>query len=237
MLLAAFDTILSSEFKITTTLICLLLSLAFGVILAFIYKLFKKSYGYSTDIPLSLIVFPILLCGIVMASRIIGLNSTSDRTTMAFSFAGILCLTRFRSTQHDISDLSFMTMGIILGFINGLGYILYSSLILLLLVIVILVVTYTKFNAPSIKEMTLKIIVPESLNFDNLFDDILKDSCKAYNLKTIKSTEFGTMFELDYVITLKNEINQHEFIDRIRERNGNLNVTLSIRRFNTQVIQ
>ena len=233
MLLAAFDTILSSEFKITTTLICLLLSLAFGVILAFIYK----SYGYSTDIPLSLIVFPILLCGIVMASRIIGLNSTSDRTTMAFSFAGILCLTRFRSTQHDISDLSFMTMGIILGFINGLGYILYSSLILLLLVIVILVVTYTKFNAPSIKEMTLKIIVPESLNFDNLFDDILKDSCKAYNLKTIKSTEFGTMFELDYVITLKNEINQHEFIDRIRERNGNLNVTLSIRRFNTQVIQ
>ena len=172
-----------------------------------------------------------------MLSRVIGLNESSTRTTMAFGFAGVLALTRFRSTQHDISDLAFLSMTIILGFINGLGYILYAALILIIMAIAIIVVTITKFNAPSIKEMTLKIIVPEQLNFDNLFDDILTDSCKVYNLKSIKSTEFGTMFELNYVITLKNGINQHEFIDKIRERNGNLNVTLSIRRFNTQIVQ
>ena len=237
MLLQAFDTILDTDLEIGASIICLGLSLVYGLILTIIYKYFKRSSGYSTDIPLSLIIYPVAIAGIVMLSRVIGLNESSTRTTMAFGFAGVLALTRFRSTQHDISDLAFLSMTIILGFINGLGYILYAALILIIMAIAIIVVTITKFNAPSIKEMTLKIIVPEQLNFDNLFDDILTDSCKVYNLKSIKSTEFGTMFELNYVITLKNGINQHEFIDKIRERNGNLNVTLSIRRFNTQIIQ
>jgi len=237
MLLQAFDTILDTDLEIGASIICLGLSLVYGLILAIIYKYFKRSSGYSTDIPLSLIIYPVAIAGIVMLSRVIGLNESSTRTTMAFGFAGVLALTRFRSTQHDISDLAFLSMTIILGFINGLGYILYAALILIIMAIAIIVVTITKFNAPSIKEMTLKIIVPEQLNFDNLFDDILTDSCKVYNLKSIKSTEFGTMFELNYVITLKNGINQHEFIDKIRERNGNLNVTLSIRRFNTQIVQ
>lgn len=237
MIQTAFDTILDTDLEIGTTLICLGLSLLYGLILAVIYKYFKRSSGYSTDIPMSLIVLPVAIAGIVMVSRVIGLNSTSDRTTIAFSFAGVLALTRFRSTQHDISDLAFLSMTIILGFINGLGYILYAALVLVIMAIAIIIITVTKFNAPSIKEMTLKIIVPEQLNFDNLFDDILTASCKAYNLKSIRSTEFGTMFELNYVITLKNDVNQHEFIDKIRERNGNLNVTLSIRRFNTQIIQ
>lgn len=237
MIQTAFDTILSTDLKISTTFICLGLSLIYGIVLAFLYKFFKKTSGYSTDIPLSIIIYPIVIAGIVMVSRVIGLNSASERTTLAFGFAGVLALTRFRSTQHDISDLTFISVSIILGFINGLGYILYSALVLLIAGAAILLVALTKFNAPSIKEMTLKIIVPEQLNFDNLFDDILTNSCKAYNLKSIRSTEFGTMFELNYVLTLKNDVNQHEFIDKIRERNGNLNVTLSIRRFNTQVIQ
>ncbi len=237
MILNALDTILTNELTLKTSIICLITSLIFGLLLAVLYKFFKKKQGYSIDIPLALIILPIGVTAVVMISRVIGLNSTMDRTTLAFSFAGILCLTRFRSTQHDISDLTFMSSSIILGFVIGLGYILYAVITLIIIMIVITIVTITKFNAPSIKEMSLKIIVPESLNFDNLFDDILKESCKVYNLKSIKSTEFGTMFELSYVLTLKAGVNQHEFIDKIRERNGNLNVTLSIRRFNTQVIQ
>ncbi len=237
MIQNALDTILTNELTLKTSIICLITSLIFGILLAFLYKFFKNRQGYSIDIPLALIILPIGVNAVVMISRIMGLNSTIDKTALAFSFAGILCLTRFRSTQHDISDLTFMTTSIILGFIIGLGYILYALITLIIIILVIFIVTITKFNAPSIKEMQLKIIVPESLNFDNLFDDILEESCKAYNLKSIKSQEFGTMFELSYVLTLKDNINQHDFIDKIRERNGNLNVTLSVRRFNTQAIQ
>ena len=79
--------------------------------------------------------------------------------------------------------------------------------------------------------MTLKVVVPESLNFDNLFDETLQKYCLSYDLKKVKSTDFGTMFELTYIIKIKNEDHQKELLDEIREKNGNLMVSLSVRRF------
>lgn len=233
MILIKLDTILSNQLEFKTTAICLILALAFGVALAFVYKYFKKNQGYSIDLPLAIILLPIGASAIVMVARILGLQESDTRTTMAFSFAGILALARFRSTQHDITDITFLSSSMILGFLCGLGYVIYAAIVLILICLVVFIVSLTKFNAPSSKEMTLKIVVPESLNFDNLFDDVLQDGCKSYNLKSVKTTEFGTMFELTYVVTLKNETNQHEFIDKIRERNGNLNISLNVRRFNS----
>ncbi len=237
MILTAFDSILSSTLEVKTSLICVLTSLLYGFILAIVYKYTKRTTGFQVDIPLSLCIYPLATSSVVLISRVIGLNSTADRTTIAFSFAGILAITRFRSTQHDITDLSFLFVSIILGFLNGLGYVLFSVIILLISSFAIVLFSITKFNAPSAKQMTLKVIVPESLNFDNVFDDILKDYSKSYNLKSVKSTEFGTMFELNYIIVLKNDCNKHEFLDKIREKNGNLNVSLSIRRYNSTIIE
>lgn len=229
--------ILTSTLELKTALICLILSTIYGIVIAFLYKFFKKNQGYSIDLPLSLILMPIVASGIVMVARVLGISESSTRTTMAFSFAGILAMTRFRSTQHDITDITFLSVILIIGFLTGLGYVAFAAILLLIIIIVILVVSYTKFNAPSSKEMTLKIVVPESLNFDNLFDDILSDGCKSYNLKSVKSTEFGTMFEITYVVVMKNETNSHDFIDRLRERNGNLNISLNVRRFNSSFQQ
>lgn len=236
MIQTAFDTILNSTLEVKTSLICILLSLAYGFILALIYKFNKKSTGFQSDIPLSIMIYPLAVCAIVLVSRIIGLNSAADRTTLAFGFAGVLALTRFRSTQHDITDLSFLFVSIILGFLNGLGYVLLSFIVLLISSATIILVSFSKFNAPSSKQMSLKVVVPESLNFDNIFDDILKNNCKSYNLKSIKSTEFGTMFELNYIIVLHKDCKMHDFLDMIREKNGNLNVTLSVRRYNSTIV-
>ncbi len=237
MILAAFDSILSTTLEVKTSLICVLCSLLYGFILAIVYKYTKNSTGFQVDIPLSIIIYPLATSSVVLISRIIGLNSAADRTTIAFSFAGILAITRFRSTQHDITDLSFLFVSIILGFLNGLGYVLFSFIILLISSLAMILVYITKFNAPSSKQMSLKVIVPESLNFDNVFDEILKENAKSYNLKSVKSTEFGTMFELNYIIVLKNNCNKHEFLDKIREKNGNLNVTLSVRRYNSTTVE
>ena len=69
------------------------------------------------------------------------------------------------------------------------------------------------------------------MNFDNLFDETLQKYCLSYDLKKVKSTDFGTMFELTYIIKIKNEDHQKELLDEIREKNGNLMVSLSVRRF------
>ena len=237
MILNGLDTILESEFKLGTTVICLCLSLAMGLGLAFLYRFFKRRQGFSIDMPIAIIIFPLIVCGIVMVSRIIGINSATERTTLGFSFAGLLAITRFRSNQKDATDLTFITIGIITGFINGLGYVVISMIIYAFAVITILLINLTKINVPSIKEMTLKVIVPENLNYDNLFDDILDDYCGVWNMKSVKTTEFGTMFELTFVLNFKDTSKQHEFIDKIRERNGNLTVSLNVRRFNTTISQ
>ena len=211
--------------------VCIGCSIIYGFAFAFIYKFFKKKRGFSTDLPLSLVLMPIGVSAIVMVSRVIGLESSTARTTLGFSFAGILCITRFRSTQKDATDLIFIMFTILLGFLTGFGYVFYAAVVAVVALIIILIVYFTKFNLPSVKEMTLKVIVPESLNFDGLFDESLNKHCLSWDLQRVKSTDFGTMFELTYVLTIKDLSKQKEFLDELREKNGNLSISLSVRRF------
>lgn len=233
MILSILDSIITdSSIVWYQALLFLGLSIVFGFLSAWLYKFFKKKQGFSIDLPLSLILMPLGVTAIVYISRIIGLENQTARTTLGFSFAGILCLTRFRSIQKDATDLIFITTGIILGFLLGFGYVVYSIIVALLIAILIIIVHFTKFHLPSKKEYNLKIVIPESLNFDNLFDDILNEYTISWNMKKVKSTDFGTMFELTYLISLKDTDHQKEFLDKLRERNGNLSISLSLRRFN-----
>ena len=237
MILNALDTILDSKLELGVCAICIALTIAMSILLAAVYKFYKRRVGYEIDMPIAIIIYPLIVCGVVMVSRVIGLESTAARTTLGFSFAGLLAITRFRSTQKDAADLTFITSGIILGFLNGLGYVLFSTILFACVVLAVVVINVSKFNVPSIKEMTLKIIVPESLNYDNLFDDILDEYCRVWNMKSVKTTEFGTMFELTFVLSFNDSSKQHEFIDKLRERNGNLSVSLNVRRFNSTLAQ
>ena len=235
MILSALDSILSSDgLEWWSSLLCVFISIIMGFIITLMYRFYKRNKGFSGDLPLSLILMPALTSSIVLISRIIGLTSETARTTLGFSLVGMLCLVRFRSVQKDATDLIFIMFSIITGFLNGLGYLLYGAIVFILALIVILIVSFTKISEPSIKEMSLKVVVPENLNYDNLFDDILKEYTEKWNLQSVKTTDFGTMFELNYILIIKDNSKEKEFIDKIRERNGNLNISLSIRRFNTQ---
>ena len=232
MFLSILDSIVT-ESKLVPWVIAVAMGLTiiFGFGLALLYKFFKKKKGYETDLPISLILMPIGVGAIVMVSRVIGLESTTARTTLGFSFAGILCITRFRSTQKDATDLIFISLSIILGFLCGFGYVFYAAILAIVSAIIIVIINVTNFSLPSKKEMTLKVVVPESLNFDNLFDDTLNTYATSWELRRVKSTDFGTMFELTYNILLKDLSKQKELLDEIRQRNGNLLVQISVRRY------
>jgi hypothetical protein len=80
--------------------------------------------------------------------------------------------------------------------------------------------------------MSLRIIVPESLNYENLFDDLFKLYCLSATMNRVRTIDFGTMFELTFNIVIKKSTNQKQFIDKMRERNGNLTITMTVQRFN-----
>jgi hypothetical protein len=103
----------------------------------------------------------------------------------------------------------------------------------LIMMVTLFAMYMVKFGQTSDRHMVLKIIVPESLNFENLFDDLLKEHCLSYNTNRVRTTDFGTMFELTFFIVLKKSSQPKVLLDRIRERNGNLTVSMTVQRFNS----
>lgn len=64
-----------------------------------------------------------------------------------------------------------------------------------------------------------------SRQYDGLFDDLFERYTTAHTLEKVKTTNMGTLYELRYRITLRQEPVPKVFLDELRCRNGNLNIT------------
>ena len=107
-----------------------------------------------------------------------------------------------------------------MGFI-GFGAIAIG--LLLLFIVLLNLIGIDRFGGTGKR---LRILIPESLDYDGIFDPVLKTYCRYYHLNRIKTQDYGTLLELDYRIVMKNKKQEKEFIDELRMRNGNLNISL-----------
>ncbi|HAV20225.1 MAG TPA: DUF4956 domain-containing protein [Firmicutes bacterium] len=210
---------------IVVAMIALGVSLALGILIALFYMRIKREQGFTHDFPWTLVIIP------PVVSMLIIMLSTNLAGGIAVG--GLFALTRFRTQQKETEDIAFILLTVVIGVINGTGYIAYSVVFTLIMMATLFVMYLVKFGQTSDRHMVLKIIVPESLNFENLFDDLLKESCLSYQVNRVRTTDFGTMFELTFFIVLKKAVVQKMLIDKIRERNGNLTVSLTVQRFNS----
>ena len=212
-----FDSILpDSGIDFLSIIIIIFTSIVLGLILALTYIFTHRKESYSPSFTTTLILLPTVVSIII---------------ARAFSLAGIFALTRFRSEQQDTKDIAYVFTTIAIGLSTGLGYIAYGVLITLILCLLLIILDVSKFSMLGNKSKTLKIIIPEDLNFDNLFDDIFEKYCRSYQLNKSRTTDFGTLFELTYTIVFKKNISEKAFIDEIRTRNSNLNVILTLRKY------
>ena len=83
----------------------------------------------------------------------------------------------------------------------------------------------TKKNAETYK--TFSITIPEDLDYSGVFDDIFAEYTLSHDLARVKSTNMGSMFKLTYNVVLRDVSREKEMIDKIRCRNGNLEITVS----------
>ena len=73
------------------------------------------------------------------------------------------------------------------------------------------------------------------IKFDeNAFEDLFVEYTKYHLLTKVKTSDMGTMFVLNYEVVMKNNKSTKEFIDSIRQRNGNLNVLVTMKKY-TQI--
>lgn len=222
-----FDFLLNSIIDETLTLPAMLASLCgalvMGFAISFVYMATHKKEGYSAGFVATLIMLPAIIAVIIM---LIGNN-----VARAFSLAGAFSLVRFRSAPGDPKDIAYVAFVLAIGLSCGLGYIAYGVIFVVILSAIMLVMDFFKFGKPKRSLMQLKITIPEDLNFQGLFDDVLDKYTESWNLKNIKTSDFGTLFELVYIVTINPLQDSKKFIDELRCRNSNLNISLTMKEF------
>ncbi|MDF2615186.1 MAG: hypothetical protein K0S71_2972 [Clostridia bacterium] len=198
-------------------------ALLLGLLISLVYLKTHREEGYSASFTVTLIMLPAIIAVII---AIIGNNVAS-----AFSLAGAFSLIRFRSAPGDPKDIAYVFFTLAIGLACGMGYITYAGIFAIILCIVMIILNQTNFAKQKSNHMQLKITVPEDLNFQELFDDILEEFTHSWNLKRIKTSDFGSVFEVIYNINMKQQTDQKRFIDKLRCRNGNLNITLILKEY------
>ena len=201
-----FNSILNGTTGLGTFLICIISSVIFGILISIVYILTHRKESYSQSYVMSIIMLPGIVSLIILL-----INDTSPK------------------------DIAYIFFSMAVGVSCGLGYIAFAVIFIIILSAFILVLNTIKYGAPKTSSMTLKITVPENLNYQGLFDNVLNANTVSWRLKRVKTVDFGTLFDLVYSIELKNDVDQKKFIDSIRTLNGNLNVTLILYKYDDQI--
>ena len=136
-------------------------------------------------------------------------------------------MVRFRSAPGDPKDIVYVFMALAGGFACGRGYVTYGIFFIILICVFMILLSRLGYGKKRMNVRKLRIKIPENLNYTDAFDDILKKYTKNFELEKIKTIDLGALFELTYHVTLSTDINEKEFIDELRCRNGNLTILLT----------
>ena len=210
----------SDNLTVGSALITMATAVIFGGIIALTYFKTQEEENYQRSMAVTLLMLPIILSVIIL---FIGSN-----IARAFSLAGTLSIIRFRSAPGDPKDIGFIFFDIAAGLACGVGLFGYGALFVIILCVIMIISEKCRFFEGKATQKTLKITIPEDLNYDGAFDEILKKYTKKYSLTQIKTTDLGSLFEISYSVTMENSVNEQEFLNELRCRNGNLSIILSV---------
>ncbi|SHG58887.1 DUF4956 domain-containing protein [Ornithinibacillus halophilus] len=202
----------------TTTIIGMMVAAILSIFITTVYQITFKGERYSQSFVHTIIIMSIIVSAVM--------NIISDNAGVAFGLFAIFSLIRFRSAVTDAKDISFMFFGLIIGMAAGLNQIMVAILLTLFASLVIYLLD--KYNYAKGKDsQILKITVPENLNHEDLFEDILLRYTDSHTLRSVETTNLGTMILYTFAIRSKTTTKDQELLNVIRERNANLKVSLS----------
>ncbi|WP_256759440.1 DUF4956 domain-containing protein [Cohnella sp. WQ 127256] len=220
MIESIFASTTSSELTLSTAVLTIVISIALGALISFTYMKTQTGTGYTQSFALTMIVLPTIVAIIIL---LIGSN-----IARAFSLAGAFSIIRFRSAPGDPKDIAFVLFTMAAGLACGVGSFGYAILFTVCLCLLMFFLKVINFGAKKAAQKMLKITIPENLGYEEAFDEIFKQFKINYELRKVRTTELGSLYELVYVVTIDHLTNQKEFLDAIRCRNGNLDITLTM---------
>ena len=222
MLEALFTSVIATEgIAVSSFLTCLAGSLVLGALLAFVFT-YRSKTNYTKSFVGTLLILPAVVAIVIMM--------VSGSIGTGIAVAGTFSLVRFRSIPGTAREIGMLFLAMGAGLIAGMGYLGFSFLFAVVLGGISMLYSHldlgTSRNAAKYK--SVKITIPEDLDYSGVFDDLFKKYTTRYELVQVKSTNLGSMFRLTYDVTLKDPKKEKEFIDQLRCRNGNLEISMSM---------
>ena len=213
--------------NVDTVLVALMvIAIAFVISVIFTFIISLKMRATKSFFVTSALM-PMIVAAVISMVSIFLDNSASGAVRIA-TIAVALGLIRFRSTNGRAEELLLLFAGIATGLVCGLGYVLFAFIFAIVVAVLFLLLSSANiFNNKKFKnEKLLKITIPESLEYSEVFTDTFSTYLKTNELVEVKTTGMGSMFKLSYRIELNDNKEEKQFIDELRTKNGNLEISV-----------
>lgn len=194
------------------------IALLCGIIISVVYRL-------GTDRPSKYMMITAIIMPAVVQTVITLVNGSVGA---GVAVAGAFSLVRFRSVPGSSRDICILFLAMASGIGSGMGYIWYSLIFTITISLIVLIAEKLIPSEHNKNSRLLRILVTEDMDYNGLFDDIFNEYTTKFTLHFVKSVRMGTMFDLQYVINMKDVTKEKEMLDKIRCRNGNLTVSCGL---------
>ena len=213
-----FDSQRAAIISVGDFLLCMGVSLILGLIMAFTYMYRTRS---SKSFVVTLALLPAVVCVVIML--------LNGNVGTGVAVAGAFSLVRFRSVPGTAREICSLFLATVSGLIAGMGYLGFAALFTVVMCVMFLL--YNRLDLGARKNAaiykTLAVTIPEDLDYTDVFEDVFQEYTASHDLVCVKTTNMGSMFRLTYHVTLRDITKEKEMIDKLRCRNGNLEISVS----------
>ena len=209
-----FNSILGQTLTIEGFLACLGTAFGLGIIVALTHM---KTTSSNRNMVTTLAILPALVATVILLVN--GNLGTGVAVMGAFS------LVRFRSIPGNSRAILSVFFAMAIGLAAGTGYLAFAAIFTILVSVATMLLSVLSFGEHQNKKLT--ILVPEDLDYTEIFDQTFSQFTTSHTLEKAKTTNLGSLFELTYRINMKKGTSEKAFIDALRVKNGNLKIALS----------
>lgn len=221
-----FASILTTEgVSAGTFFTCTAVSLLLGVLVAVLFGLRQRS---SRGFWLTVCTLPAIVQMVIMM--------VNGNIGAGVAVAGAFALVRFRSIPGTAEQIMEIFLAMAVGLATGMGYVVFAAVFALIVSLFYLLLERSGLGAAQERERILRINIPESLDYEGVFEDIFAQYTTSCRIEEVKTTAMGTLYRLTCRVVLRQDVSTREFLDAIRTRNGNLEVSLGLPLTNVEVL-
>ena len=205
----------AATISVANFMICMGSGIILGIIIALIHKFTTKT---TPNFLITLAVLPVLVQVVILL--------VNGNLGTSLAVAGAFSLIRFRSMPGNSKEIINVFWSMAIGLALGMGYVTLSIMVTAIVAVVMILFNMISDKMVDKENRKLKIVIPENIDYEEVFDGILQKYTNKHELVKVKTTNMGSMYELRYEVSLKKNISKKDFLDEIRVKNGNMLVML-----------